>query len=479
MKSITSRTIAALSLSLLLVMPAVARGGGFGGGGFGGGGGRGFGGGGFGGGGRDFGSFGGGGRGFGGGRDFGGGSFGGGGRDFGGGSFGGGGRDFGGGSFGGGGRDFGGGSFGGGGRDFGGGNAGGRGFGNGNLGGGVSTRPVDGGIGGKQPFAGHLPTDGGFGGLAGAGNRPNRPNNIDRNQLNNQGDKIRNNFNNDTFKRNNYNNVNVNRNAYGGYGRYGGWGGHAYANGWAHGWAANNWYHGNWGYPGGWYCPGWSSAAAWTCMGVSTLTTFLGLGMMGMALDDKNQPSTTNITYQGDNVYMNGQPLGTSQEYYQQAQQLASQAYSQGYSDALQNGAGSADGNYDYDPANGASPQATAAQGEWQPLGVFALAEPGQTSSNMLLQLAINKDGIVRGNYLNQLTNETSQVYGALDKKTKRVSWTIGQNNQTVFDSTLADMVKDDSQVLVHYGPTNTQTMALIRLPQPKDADQSQPPSNG
>lgn len=85
-----------------------------------------------------------------------------------------------------------------------------------------------------------------------------------------------------------------------------------------------------------------------------------------------------------------------------------------------------------------------------------------------MLQLAINKDGMVRGNYLNQLTNETSQVFGALDKKTQRVSWTIGSNNTTVFDAMLADLVRDDSQVLVHYGPQNTKAMALIRLPAPK-----------
>jgi hypothetical protein len=89
----------------------------------------------------------------------------------------------------------------------------------------------------------------------------------------------------------------------------------------------------------------------------------------------------------------------------------------------------------------------------------------------MLLQLAINQKGIVRGNYTNQLTNENSQIYGALDKKTQRISWTIGANNSTVFDTSLSDLVNDDSQVLVHYGPTNTRTMALIRLPAPSSSD--------
>ena len=203
-------------------------------------------------------------------------------------------------------------------------------------------------------------------------------------------------------------------------------------------------------------------------MGVSTLTSFLGIGMMSAALSgsggSKNSGNTTNnITYEGDNVYMNGQPVGTAQQYYQQAQQLASAATApQQYSDQY----GQLYSDPDSDQSN---PAPVDPDEKWQALGVFALAEPGQTDSNMLLQLAINQKGILRGNYTNQLTNENSQIYGALDKKTQRISWTIGTNNSTVFDTSLSGLVNDDSQVLVHYGPTNTRTMALIRLPAPKD----------
>ncbi len=88
----------------------------------------------------------------------------------------------------------------------------------------------------------------------------------------------------------------------------------------------------------------------------------------------------------------------------------------------------------------------------------------------MLFQLAIDKDGTVRGNYFNQLTQESSTIYGSLDKATQRISFTIGQKNSTVFDSSLADLTKQDAPVLVHYGPTNTQPMMLVRLEQPKTA---------
>ncbi len=485
MKTKKIEVVLALILSSLLAVPAYARG--FGGGG----GGRSFGGGG---GGR---SFGGGGRSFGGGGGFGGHSAGhnlGGGGGFAGGGgfggnkgFGGGGSGFGGNKgFGGGGSGFGGDKgFGGGGAGFAGnkgfggasGFGGDKGFGNGaGFGGdkGLGNRPgfdgfgqggfgEHGGMANHPNYGSHFPTDGGFGGIS--GNMNKTPHNLNQNQLNNQGKNIRNSFNGDSV-----NNVNVNH--YGANGAYGGY--HGYGAGYAHGYA-NGAYHGSWGYPGAWGCPGWSSGAAWTFMGVSTLTSFLGLGMIAAASHgnggggSKNSNNTTNVTYEGDNVYVNGQPSGTAAEYYQQAQQLAGQASAQpnylqpnysSYYSALPS-------------ANPASANPAPAQADpnekWEPLGVFALAEPGQTNSNMLLQLAINQSGIVRGNYMNQLTNEKSQVYGALDKKTQRISWTIGQNNTTVFDTSLATLVQDDSQVLVHYGPTNTQEMALIRVSQNPD----------
>lgn len=202
-------------------------------------------------------------------------------------------------------------------------------------------------------------------------------------------------------------------------------------------------------------------------MGLTTLTSFLGMGMMASG---SRQSSPSNVTYQGDTVYINGQPTASQEQYYQQALNLAyqnapgAQPYQSAYAPASGNNANFAPAQVN--PAGPADENSLASGSaeEWQPLGVFALAEPSQTDSNMLLQLAINKQGNVRGNYMNQLTNERSQVFGSLDKQTQRLSWRIGDNSSTVFDTSLNDIVKDDSQVLVHYGPTNTREMALIRL---------------
>jgi hypothetical protein len=200
-----------------------------------------------------------------------------------------------------------------------------------------------------------------------------------------------------------------------------------------------------WGFPGRWCAPLWGAATAWTCAGVSALGGFLG-GLF----DDDDPPVSydygDSIVYQGDTVYTNGAPTASAEQYYQQAQNLASEGYSeeQAGSDA-------------------------AAQGEWQPLGVFALVKDDQSDASMMFQIAINRDGIIAGNYFNQLTSESTEINGKLDRKTQRVSFTIGQNSSTVFDTSIGNLMKENSPILVHYGPDRTQQMALIRLKKPED----------
>jgi hypothetical protein len=350
-------------------------------------------------------------------------------------------------------------------------------------------RGGDGGFGGGT----HMPTDGGFGVAAGKNNGNIRGNSVDtapnfqggaashatvtENNFNHYGGNDFNHANAGSYNHdyNGYGHTGYNHNYNGYHNNYN----HAYANGYAHGYNSNMWH-----YPGGWNNSSWAEAAVWTSMGLSTLTSFLGLGLMAESMSNNKKSnanttspaSVTNITYQGDNVYINGQPSTTQQQYYSQAQQLANQAQIQANQAQAQTNAAAqfTQSGLPYGVTSGASltaPQASSTVNEkYEPLGVFSLNEPGDSHSNMLLQLAISQSGIVRGNYINQLTGEKSQVYGALDKKTQRISWTIGQNTGTVFDSSLSDLTKEKTKVLVHYGPDDTRDMNLVRKKAPKDS---------
>ena len=98
------------------------------------------------------------------------------------------------------------------------------------------------------------------------------------------------------------------------------------------------------------------------------------------------------MVYEGDSVYVNGDAVATPEQYTQQAVVIA---------DA------------------GRQAQATKEE-EWLPLGVFALVQGEQTTSNDLFQLAVNKAGTTEGNYHNALSDTTLPVYGSVDKKTQR-----------------------------------------------------------
>jgi hypothetical protein len=281
---------------------------------------------------------------------------------------------------------------------------------------------------------------------------------------------------------------------YGGYGNhpYGAYGYHPYG---YHPYGYHPYYGsgGIYGYPGGWCNAGFMEASMWTCMGMSSMFDFLGLAALSSNNHNKSNSNTqpVNITYEGGNTYISGLP---SAQYYQQAQQLASTAppvvTQPGVPGAGAPGAGLsatqiaslpprlqqiASDLGGQLPGPNASVSASTPSEKWEPLGVYSLLEPGQSKSTTLFQLAINKDGVVRGNYMNEITSEKAQIHGALDKKTQRISWTVGENPSTVFSSDLSDLIKDKGKVVVQFGPDNSQQMAFKRESKPKQSEMAQP----
>jgi hypothetical protein len=190
-------------------------------------------------------------------------------------------------------------------------------------------------------------------------------------------------------------------------------------------------------HPNCWTAAGWAAGAAWSAATWDSLASWCSL------------PAAAPITYNyGDNVvlqdnsvYVNGQDVGTTGQYTQQAATIA---------DA------------------GQKAEATPEQ-EWKPLGVFALVQGDQTSSNNVFQLAVSKDGIIRGNYYDGVMDVTTPVYGSVDKKTQRAAWTIGKKNDRVFDAGIENLTKDEAPVLVHIGKDKVQQWMLVRMQQQKD----------
>ncbi len=188
-------------------------------------------------------------------------------------------------------------------------------------------------------------------------------------------------------------------------------------------------------HPGAWAAAGWAAGAAWAAPAWSALDSYVGFaGEPAYGYD-----YGSDIVYQDNTVYVGGKESGTAQQYAQQATALAEQGQT-------------AD----------APPTA-----DWKPLGVFALVPGDQKTSNNLFQLAVNRGGIIRGNYYDGVMDTTTPVYGSVNKKTQRTAWTIGKTKDRVFEAGLYNLTQSEAPVLVHFGADKTQQWLLVRVEQP------------
>ncbi len=149
-------------------------------------------------------------------------------------------------------------------------------------------------------------------------------------------------------------------------------------------------------------------------------------------------------------VYVDDQAVATPEEYAQQAADIAATG-----ADQL------------------ASPIAMDANEEWLPLGVFGLSTSKEEKQpTKYFQLAVNKDGVINGTYVNTATNRNLPIQGAVDKKTQRASWFVGDKKDTVMETGVYNLTKDQTSVLVHFGTERTEEYLLVRMDPPPEAAQ-------
>lgn len=193
-------------------------------------------------------------------------------------------------------------------------------------------------------------------------------------------------------------------------------------------------------HPAGWFAAGWAAGAAWATPTYADVAAYCGLNVA--AAPDYDFGNT--IVYQDNNVYVGGVDAGTPEQYAQQATNIAAQ---------------------------GQTAQAPASD-DWKPLGVFALVQGSEKTSNNIFQLAVNKAGVIRGNYYDGLTDTTTEVYGSVDKTTQRAAWTIGKKQDRVFDAGIYNLTQPECPCLLHIGTGTTNQMLLVRMdPQKKSGE--------
>ena len=111
----------------------------------------------------------------------------------------------------------------------------------------------------------------------------------------------------------------------------------------------------------------------------------------------------------------------------------------------------------DADPsAAGEEPSATggaspAEDAQWMSLGVFEIMPAGQSEASRVVQLAVDREGVVRGTLCDRISDEVGDLHGAIDKQSLLVTWTIGEHGDVVFEIPLAELSKPQGSLTIHF----------------------------
>ncbi len=187
---------------------------------------------------------------------------------------------------------------------------------------------------------------------------------------------------------------------------------------------------------GAWRPVAWTGAVFWAGAAWATVANTCGYPAVPVVYD-----YGSTVVYEDNRVYYNGDPVASAEEYSQQATAIAVKGQEAKVSD----------------------------KEEWVSLGVFGMVQGDEKDANKIFQLAINKDGVIRGNYYDALSDTTVPVNGSVDKTSQRAAWTVGDRTDTVYETGIGNLSEAETTMLVHFGKDRTQQWTLVRLEAPEE----------
>ncbi|MDZ4780813.1 MAG: hypothetical protein SGJ19_11215 [Planctomycetia bacterium] len=96
------------------------------------------------------------------------------------------------------------------------------------------------------------------------------------------------------------------------------------------------------------------------------------------------------------------------------------------------------------------------------------MVQGDETTANQIIQLTVDKQGVISGEYYNATTDTTEPISGSVDKQTQRAAWTVGDRKNVVYEAGIANLTKTESTMLIHYGQDRTQQWTLVRIEDPE-----------
>jgi hypothetical protein len=190
----------------------------------------------------------------------------------------------------------------------------------------------------------------------------------------------------------------------------------------------------------------WQENPGWAAYAITRPFAWADWGSVGSWTGYSGEPASysygEDIYYADDQVYSGDQPIATTEEYAAQAEEIAT-----------------------------TPPTVEPQQGDWLPLGVFAITQDGQASGadpSLYMQLAISKQGLISGTLKNTLTGKTQSLEGAADKESQRVAWGVVDQQRPIMETGLSNLTQDTGPALIHFADGQTQQWLMVRIPEPK-----------
>jgi len=84
----------------------------------------------------------------------------------------------------------------------------------------------------------------------------------------------------------------------------------------------------------------------------------------------------------------------------------------------------------------------------------------------------VSREGLIAGVFNNTDTDKSQEVEGAVDKKTQRTAWGIAGEKWPIVETGISNLTEDESPVLVHFADGQTQQWLMVRLEEPKNAEE-------
>jgi hypothetical protein len=103
---------------------------------------------------------------------------------------------------------------------------------------------------------------------------------------------------------------------------------------------------------------------------------------------------------------------------------------------------------------------------DWIPLGVFGLMPPDASEYAATIQLAVNRQGVVRGYAVETATGVLHKAIGGFDRSKLRIAWTFPGAGAYKFEASVANLLQSESLVNV-YDPVDCLVSAwqIVRDP--------------